>query len=112
MFGCWYAESTFSRPVGEVVNHKRSFGDGAIDSVIEEMTGRAVLAAEALDSELAGKTYLVNDEFCGADIMMGWTLSAFGRVLNRDLPGSNLPDYWDRLQARPGYQAAAAKEQG
>ena len=107
---CWYAESTFSRPVGEVVNHNRSFGEKAIDSVIDEMTGRAVLAAECLDGEIAGKTYLLGDEFSGADIMMGWTLSAFCRVLQRELPGENLSAYWARLQTRVAYKAAVAVE--
>jgi glutathione S-transferase len=107
---CWYAESTFARPIGEVVNHRRSFGDNAIPAVIEEMTGRARLTAEALDGAMRGKDFLVNNEFSGADIMMGYTLMIYELVLEEALPGE-LPGYWARLASRPGYQATLALDQ-
>lgn len=109
---CWFAEATFSRPIGEVVNHRRNFGDDLNEAVMEEMKGRARLAAEALDGEMAGKEYLVQDEFSGADIMMGYTLLIFEKVLEEALPGDDVNAYWTRLQAREGYQAALRAEAG
>ena len=102
---CWFAESTFARPIGEIVNHRRSFGDDAMESVIDEMKGRARLSAQAVDAAVAGRTYLLDDEFTAADINMGYSIKAFLGVVKEALP-ANLAAYWDRLSARAAYQAA------
>ena len=65
----WFAEATFTRPLGEIVNHRREFGDRAIPEVIEEMEARARMCLDAVDREMRGKDYLVGD-FTAADIMM------------------------------------------
>ena len=49
----WFSEATFTRPLGEIVNHRREFGDRAIGKVVEEMKARARLCLEALDRENA-----------------------------------------------------------
>ena len=105
----WFAEATFTRPLGEIVNHRREFGDRAIPEVVEEMKVRARLCADALDREMRGKDYLVGG-FTAADIMMGYALRSYQRLL----PDESLPEdaaaYWDRLTARDGYRAAIAAE--
>ena len=105
----WFSEATFARPLGEIVNHRREFGDRAIAKVVEEMKARARLCAEALDREMHGKDYLVGD-FTAADIMMGYALRSYQRLLpNESLP-ANAGSYWSRLVARDGYRAAIAAE--
>ena len=105
----WFAEATFTRPLGEIVNHRRVFGERAIPEVVEEMKDRVRLCVDALDGEMRGKDYLVGG-FTAADIMMGYTL----RSCRRLLPDDSLPEhagaYWDRLSARDAYQAAIAAE--
>ena len=105
----WFAEATFTRPLGEIVNHRRVFGDRAIPEVVEEMEDRVRLCVDALDREMRGKDYLVG-AFTAADIMMGYTL----RSCRRLLPDDSLPEhasvYWDRLSARDAYKAAIAAE--
>ncbi len=105
----WFAEATFARPLGEIVNHRRVFADRAIPEVIEEMKARTRLCADALDREMRGKDYLVGS-FTAADIMMGYTLRAYERLL----PDESLPEhagaYWRRLSARGAYRAAIAAE--
>ena len=105
----WFAEATFTRPLGEVVNHRRVFGDRAIPEVVEEMKERARQCADALDREMHGKDYLVGG-FTAADIMMGYTLRAYRRLLPDDALPANAGAYWDRLTARDAYQAAVAAE--
>ena len=105
----WFAEATFTRPLGEIVNHRREFGDRAIPEVIEEMKVRARLCADALDREMREKDYLVGD-FTAADIMMGYALRSYLRLLPDETLPENAGAYWNRLTARDGYRAAIAAE--
>ena len=102
----WFAEATFSRPVGEVVNHGREFpGDRQEPEVVEEMKNRASLSLDAVADEVAHKEYLIANRFSAADIMMGYTIMLADRVLGKPLPQKILP-YWERLSEREGYQIA------
>ena len=105
----WFAEATFTRPLGEIVNHRREFGDRAIPEVVEEMKVRARLCADALDREMRGKDYLAGG-FTAADIMMGYALRSYLRLLADESLPENAAAYWDRLTARDGYRAAIAAE--
>tara|TARA_B100000676_G_C18078225_1_gene849232 strand:- start:1118 stop:1735 length:618 start_codon:yes stop_codon:yes gene_type:complete len=105
----WFAESTFARPLGEIVNHKRAFGDDVIPSVIDEMKARAALSLTAIDDAVANREYLLGDHFTGADIMMGYTVMLAEMMLDGDMP-SHATAYWQRLQARPALAATRAAE--
>ena len=105
----WFAEATFTRPLGEIVNHRREFGDRAIAEVIEEMKARARLCVDALDGEMRGKDYLTG-EFTAADIMMGYAVRSYQRLLPEDTLPVNASAYWERLTARDAYRAAVAAE--
>ena len=105
----WFSEATFTRPLGEIVNHRREFGDRAIPEVIEEMTSRARLCVDALDREVCGKDYLAGD-FTAADIMMGYALRSYRRLLPDDTLPVNVGAYWERLTVRDAYRAAIAAE--
>ena len=102
----WFAEATFSRPLGEVVNHGREFpGDKQIPEVVEEMKNRASLSLDAVADEVANKEYLIANSFSAADIMMGYTIMLADRLLGKPLPKKIL-SYWERLSEREGYQIA------
>ena len=105
----WFAEATFARPLGEIVNHRRVFADRAIPEVIEEMKARARLCVDALDREMRGKDYLAGN-FTAADVMMGYTLRAYERLLPDESLPANANAYWKRLTARDAYRAAIAAE--
>ena len=102
----WFAEATFARPLGEIVNHRRAFGeDGQIPAVVDEMRARAHLCMKAVGEALEARPYLLGEEFCAADIMMGYSLG----LIDRLAPTDNYPsarNYWLRLQERPACQAA------
>ena len=105
----WFAEATFTRPLGEIVNHRREFGDRAIPEVIKEMKVRARLCVDALDGETREKDYLTGD-FTAADIMMGYALRSYQRLLPDDMLPVDVGVYWERLTAREAYRAAIAAE--
>ena len=100
----WFAESTFARPLGEIVNHRRAFPDATIPAVIEEMKGRSRLCLEAVSHALESQSFLVGDNFSAADIMMAYSLRIYTRLMEEDLPDS-LRRYWERLSQRPAFQA-------
>ena len=104
----WFAEATFSRPLGEIVNHGRAFPDDArIDAVVEEMANRAGACAQAVSDAVAGREYLLGDQFSAADIMMGYTIMLVEVLTPQQFPEALQP-YWQRLQARPAFQTARA----
>ena len=43
---CWFAEATFSRPLGEMTNHRREFSP-PLENVLAEMARRASLSVAA-----------------------------------------------------------------
>ena len=105
----WFAEATFTRPLGEIVNHRREFGDRAVPEVLEEMKSRARLCADALDREMRGKEYLLGS-FTAADIMMGYALRSYQRLLPDESLPATADAYWRRLMVRDAYRAAIAAE--
>ena len=102
----WFAEATFARPLGEIVNHRRAFAEAEQSpAAIEEMIGRAWLCVEALDAELASREWLVADSFSAADIMTGYSLMLADWLIDRPFP-EHVSAYFARLQSRPGYITA------
>jgi glutathione S-transferase len=106
---CWFAEATFSRPLGEIVNHKRAFPDAPNETVMEEMRDRARLCVRALDEALTDRDYLLGAELEVADIMMGYTVMLAVNALPEGLP-STAAAYWARLCERPAFKATKAAE--
>ena len=100
----WFAEATFARPLGEIVNHRRVFGADSSTRMLDEMRDRARSCITAIDDALAGQDYLIDDEFTAADIMMGYSIFLAIRVKAMDegeFP--NVTDYYNRLSARPAF---------
>ena len=107
----WFAESTFARPIGEIVNHGRAFAGNENPAAIEEMKNRARLCAQAIAQAVEGKRYLLGSDFTGADIMMIYSLKIFVEKVDAELPGA-LSTYWDAIAQRPAFKATEAADQG
>ncbi len=102
----WFAEATFARPLGEIVNHRRSLPEEQQSSVaIAEMQDRAQLCVEALDKAVAEHDYILGNEFSAADIMLGYSLMLAQSFLPEPLP-THAAGYFERLVIRPGYVVA------
>ena len=108
---CWFAESTFSRPLGEITNHRREFKP-PIDACMEEMRDRARLCLYALDAHLDGREFLLAYGYTGADIMMSYSVRGFCRHCPDDVLPSRVAAYYDRLCARPSWISASAVDAG
>ncbi len=77
-------------------------------AVVKLNTLRLKGTLEALDGMVAGD-YLLPSGFSAADAMLGFNLFAAPFYVRLD-PWPGLQAYWARLQARPGFQAAAKIE--
>jgi glutathione S-transferase len=103
----WFAESTFARPLGEIVNHGRAFPDSPSEAAIKEMQDRAWLCVAALEKALSGREWILGDTFSGADIMLGYSLKLQTELAPGELP-EQVARYWAAIGARPGFQVAIA----
>ena len=102
----WFSEATFSRPVGEIVNHRREFpGELGIPDVVKEMQSRIFKCILALDKALEEKPFILGKEFSAADISLGYTL-----LIAQDRIGESLPqrvfDYWYSISSRKAFKIA------
>ena len=68
---CHFAEATFARPLGEIVNHRREFGAEGLQGAIEEMASRSRSCAKAVNEALEGRDYILGADFSAADICLG-----------------------------------------
>ncbi len=104
---CWFAEATFARPLGEMVNHRRAFAeDEQVPAVVDEMADRARLCIAALEQALESQQYLCGDAFTAADIMTGYSLMLARRFELIDETCPNVSAYWDRLSTRSAFAKA------
>jgi len=101
----WFAEATFARPLGEIVNHNRVFGkSGVSEEAIDEMRSRSRLCLKAVDDAIEGKEYIAG-EFSAADIMLGYSVFLCERLAPSD-GCENAKAYWNRLQQREACKLA------
>lgn len=100
----WFAEATFARPVGEIVNHRRAFSEPEqSETVIAEMQGRVQQCLDAIADELRQQDYICGREFTGADIILGYSLY-LQRLVAPGTYAESLQAYWERISERPGFQ--------
>lgn len=105
----WFAEATFARPLGEIVNHRREFRPEH-PKIVTEMQNRVLLCLDAVNDFVKDKAFLTG-EFSAADIMMGYSLMLCERLVP-DFPQVDARRYWRDLAARPAAARAFQLEGG
>jgi len=98
---CWFAEATFARPLGEIVNHRREFKP-EIDAVVAEMKGRATACVAVIGTALQDRAYLLGDTMSAADLSICYTMRGYRRMVTESLPAT-VQAYFDRVTALPSY---------
>ena len=97
----WFAEATFTIPISEMIKHRRAFPNNANEQVLNEFINRAQFCADVLDREVSDQ-WIIGEQFTGADIMLGMTLSGYKKHVSNDLP-KRLEAYYERLTHRPAF---------
>lgn len=105
---CWFAEATFARPLGEIVNHRRAFKP-EIDDVVAEMKSRATACVAALDAALEDRSYLLGDTMSAADLSICYTMRGYRRMVSEALPAT-VQAYFDKVTALPSYVATESAD--
>lgn len=100
----WFAEATFARPLGEIVNHRREF-DPELDAVVAEMKNRATACVSVIDEMMSERPYLLGDAMSAADLSICYTMRGYRRMVSETLPAA-AQAYFDRVTALPSYTAA------
>lgn len=104
----WFAEATFARPLGDIVQHTFVKPEAErIPAVVEDARGRTFACLDALEAAVPDGAYLVDRTFTAADIMMGYTL-LLARRFNVLTPANypNVNAYMARLETHPGFVKA------
>ncbi|MCZ6503783.1 MAG: glutathione S-transferase family protein [Gammaproteobacteria bacterium] len=105
---CWFAEATLARPLGDMVHHLFLKPEAErLPEMVVDGEKRARVCLEAVNSALQDQDYLL-PEYTAADIMMGYSLLLAARVEVLDNEYPLVQAYFEKLQARPGYQLATA----
>jgi len=97
----WFAEATFSRPLGEMTNHRREFKPELPDC-IAEMKNRATKCVHAINAALEGQPYLLGDTMSAADLSIAYVLRGYQRSVTEDLP-ANVRRFFDHMATFPSY---------
>ncbi len=87
-------EPAMSEKFNEIESNRVRSGWGDFDLMIE-----------TLDQGLAGKQWILGDQFTAADVMLG-SSAVFMRMFEMLPDTKNIGDYADRCLARPAYQKA------
>lgn len=104
----WFAEATFARPLGDIVQHTIARPEPLrIPAVVEDARQRALTCLDALEPAVPGGRYLIHGGFTAADIMMGYTVN-LARRFNVLTPDTypNVNAYLARLETHAGYVKA------
>lgn len=104
-----FGEATLMGPVSVIIENTR---------LLPEAERRADLAAQAhrtfdfyakeLDKLFQQQTYLIDDVFTAADIVVGYTLHVAESCKALPAPLKSLREYYQRLAARPAFHRATA----
>ena len=97
----WFAEATFTIPISEMIKHRRAFPNNVNEQVLNEFINRAQFCADVLDREVSDQ-WIIGEQFTGADIMLGMTLSGYKKHVSNDLP-KRVEAYYERLTHRPAF---------
>jgi glutathione S-transferase len=106
----WFAEATFARPLGDIAQHTIVKPEAQrIPAVVEDARTKALTCMDALEAAVPEGSYLINDTFSAADIMMGYTLILARRFkLLTSTTYPNVNAYMARLEQHPGFMKAQA----
>lgn len=104
----WFAEATFARPLGEIVNHRREFKP-ELHNVVAEMKSRATAAVNAIDAAVVDRPYLLGDKMSAADLSICYAMRGYRRMVTEELPG-HVQGLFDRVTALPSYERTVAAD--
>ena len=104
----WYGEATLMPPLGAMV--RQSFGpeESRSPAALAEAKASLFERLTLIESRLEGRQYLAGDRFTLADVSVAYGLNLGGMLRISGEYTPNIAAYFERMKARPAFQAAAA----
>lgn len=104
-----FGEATALPPLADIVQHTFLRPEAErIPAIADDGRARMEGVLGVLDKSLAGKQYLLGDEFTAADVMVGYALYLAKMLGLLSDKHPNLLAYMGRLEKRPAFQKATA----
>ena len=104
-----WAEATAMPPIGDYFQNAMLKPEAErIPQVLPEALNRIARWLAVLEKHLAGRTYVLGDDFSAADCMLGYTVSGAKFSGQVDARFPNVDAYATRLADRPGFKKANA----
>jgi len=104
-----FGEATALPPLADIVQHTFLRPEAErIPAIADDGRARMAGVLDVLDKSLAGKQYLLGDEFTAADVMVGYALYLAKMLGLLSDKHPNLLAYMGRLEKRPAFQKATA----
>lgn len=109
-YGAWlnwlhFGEATLTFPQTLVLRY-RTFEPGKADAAADDYAKWFLSRLKHVDRALANGEWLCAGRFTGADISVGYALLLANHLKLLDDASPAIRAYWERLKARPGFQAA------
>lgn len=102
-----FAESKLMDPLTQLIQHTALLSQGERDQKATAQARRVLEHfARTIDAALAGKRYLLGDEFTAADIVVGHALFLAADFGAWPEGLGNLGEYYERLSERPAFKLA------
>jgi len=113
-YGAWlnwlhFGEATLTFPQTLVLRYRR-FEPGKAEVVADDYAKWFLARLRAVDRALQAGEWLCAGRFTAADISVGYALLLAAQLGFEGEFAPAVADYWARLQARPGFQAAKASQ--
>jgi glutathione S-transferase len=115
-YGAWlnwlhFGEATLTFPQTLVLRYRR-LEPGRAEIVADDYAKWFLSRLRHVDRALAKDQWLCAGRFTAADISVGYALLLADNLGLSESFSPEIKDYWARLQARPGFQAAKAAQAG
>lgn len=109
-FGAWlnwlhFGEATLTFPQTLVLRY-RTFEPGKADAAAEDYARWFMARLKHVERALARNDWLCAGRFTGADISVGYALLLANHLQLLSGAAPSVQAYWERLKARPAFQAA------
>lgn len=104
----WFGEATLMPALGTMVRHSFGADEGKSAVLLGEARAALLERVAVVETRLEGRQYLAGDRFTLADISVAYSLNLGGLLRVADDYPPNVAAYFERMKARPAFQAAAA----
>jgi glutathione S-transferase len=101
-------EATLTPPLGQLIQHRIRPEDRRVAMIAEEASERIQGHLRILSDSLEGQHFILGEQMALPDVMIGYALHLAALLGQMKQAPARVGAYWERLQARPGYQKAVA----